>query len=530
MKLLKRNNKDLATLTILVKKDEKDSLLKTVTPATSATSSDTSSSSFSGSSSNASSLPPPPPPPLSSPPLSDIHFTKLTQVESALTDPVFDRCKEEGSELDKLLKKHDQAWHVRPVNDEEHSIHISELCCIEEVGCYDDDTSLDTFVAGNLKRTSLPTLSGLVCLNLLESHESASGDGPREWVRASLRRQVKLHFALLKVYERSCESVSSCSSGNTEDGSDTSISSDDSYSDESSCSSNHQSSITYSSRSGSASESSGSSNGSFVTKPPKQVQIDARLSQQHRVKLTFALDADARAQECLMRGDYASATQIYRREISSCRDCAHRAATLNKLATLCMAGKYTEDSAKLALKCCTKASQLHRENDNPLQGIVSGMQLGLVHFWSERRAQALQQWKQVMQTACVFLGNDHAYLALLLNNIGVLHYDNGDFDASLRALAESLKLQRAALGCSSPSDVEYAIHQLVCTMGNMAVVFDEGKSQFDRASALLQEAVSMLESVDTFPNDHMEGTISDYLDNLTKLGERNSGAKRQVLL
>ena len=110
---------------------------------------------------------------------------------------------------------------------------------------------------------------------------------------------------------------------------------------------------------------------------------------------------------------------------------------------------------------------------------------------------------------------DHPHVAILLNNIGVLHFKTGDYAGSIRALEESVELQRTTLRYyCSPINAENAIHQLATTMANLAVVHHEGRHHPDRAMSFLQESLALFGSVFTFENDGMEEWLLEYMDRL----------------
>lgn len=222
------------------------------------------------------------------------------------------------------------------------------------------------------------------------------------------------------------------------------------------------------------------------------------------------------AQECLYRGDIQQAILIYRQLLAKQRrnEHAQRADTLSRLVVLCLAAGGRR-FLKKANAYGKEALQLHSDSGRPLQAAVSTMEVGLVQFGAGRLSKALILWRQGMQMACVAMGYDHPHVAVLLNNIGVLHSLTGDYPGSMRALQESVALQRATLRSCLPINAENAIHQLATTMANLAIVLDEGRQQYDRAMGYLQESLSLHESVYTFERDHMEDVIEKYMDQLT---------------
>ncbi len=91
------------------------------------------------------------------------------------------------------------------------------------------------------------------------------------------------------------------------------------------------------------------------------------------------------------------------------------------------------------------------------------------------------------------MGYDHPYVAVLLNNIGVLHFESGDLVGCLKALNESVELQRMLLRVSH-LNVDHSLHQLATTMGNLAMAY-ERRGQCDESVSLLQESLSLYESM-----------------------------------
>lgn len=153
-----------------------------------------------------------------------------------------------------------------------------------------------------------------------------------------------------------------------------------------------------------------------------------------------------------------------------------------------------------------------------------------------------------MQLCCVALGYDHPIVAVLLNNIGVLHYDSGDSMAALRALEESLSLQRSMLKtCVASVHVDHVLFQMATTMGNLALAL-EMNERYDRAISLMQESQALFESIETtlsFPvkssltrgEDDMEAMpvselVADNLDRLLLRRENflDRGRNEQSLL
>lgn len=180
---------------------------------------------------------------------------------------------------------------------------------------------------------------------------------------------------------------------------------------------------------------------------------------------------------------------------------AQRADTMGKLAVLCLYGGQNKEAMNYAME----AARMHKENANrPLSTVMATMQVGLIHFATSRAGRALKAWREAMQVCCLAVGYDHPIVAVLLNNIGVLHHDSGDSMAAIRALEESLALQRSMLSSGLAAvHVDHALYQLATTMGNLALAL-ELSERYDRAIALLQESQSLYESV-----EHNEESADD---------------------
>ena len=99
--------------------------------------------------------------------------------------------------------------------------------------------------------------------------------------------------------------------------------------------------------------------------------------------------------------------------------------------------------------------------------------------------------------------NDDILVSILLNNIGVLHYDSGDWPCSMCAFEKSMNLQRhimrilpaESISEAAPrkNNVEYLLHQLAVTLGNLAMVCEHA-GEYGRCIALLQESLCLQES------------------------------------
>ena len=232
--------------------------------------------------------------------------------------------------------------------------------------------------------------------------------------------------------------------------------------------------------------------------------------------------------QCLQHGDMPQAIRIYRHLLAKQRFPTHaqRPDTLSRLVVLhLLLGKdypRARDYATEALHVLQ-----HENNDRPRQVAVKTMELGLVHLAANELPEALKVWKGVVHQdadrgcgGSTTNGENHPpnpHMAILLNNLGVLHFKMGNPAASIQALEESVALLRTSLrqACSQ-LHVECTIHHMALAMGNLAVVCDETGEQVDRAIALLQESLSLHASVRTFDNDRMDQVVQSYMDRLVQ--------------
>jgi tetratricopeptide (TPR) repeat protein len=222
-----------------------------------------------------------------------------------------------------------------------------------------------------------------------------------------------------------------------------------------------------------------------------------------------------RARECLQHSDTSGAIHMYKALLQKQPQQvdAQRADTLSKLSVLCLIAGRNQEAAKYS----TEALSLHRDNSRPLHAAVSAMEVGLVQFGSNKLSRALQVWREALQMACMAMGYDHPHVAVLLNNIGVLHFESGDLVGCLKALEESAELQRILLRASTHLNVEHSLHQLATTMGNLAMAY-ERRGQCDQSVSLLQESLSLYESMN---NRKIQDTMQIVSLNIERL-ENNS--------
>jgi tetratricopeptide (TPR) repeat protein len=227
--------------------------------------------------------------------------------------------------------------------------------------------------------------------------------------------------------------------------------------------------------------------------------------------------AHFRARECLQQSNTSGAIHTYKALLQKQPQQvdAQRADTLSKLSVLCLVAGRNQEAAKYS----TEALSLHRDNYRPLHAAVGAMEVGLVQFGSNKLSRALKMWREALQMACMAMGYDHPHVAVLLNNIGVLHFESGDLIGCLTALEESVELQRMLLR-STLLNVEHSLHQLATTMGNLAMAY-ERRGQCDQSVSLLQESLSLYESMN---NPKIQDTMQIVSLNIERLVNNSSSS------
>jgi tetratricopeptide (TPR) repeat protein len=142
------------------------------------------------------------------------------------------------------------------------------------------------------------------------------------------------------------------------------------------------------------------------------------------------------------------------------------------------------------------------------------MVMGLVYYATNDNQRALQSWREGIQWAYTIFEYDRTYIGLILNNIGVTHYELGDFRSSFRAFEESMALQRKFLQARSNHEVGCALRCLATTMTNIAMTHEEC-GQIDKAIEMLQESETVLESLYDPIYDDVTETVRLYANRLS---------------
>lgn len=140
-----------------------------------------------------------------------------------------------------------------------------------------------------------------------------------------------------------------------------------------------------------------------------------------------------------------------------------------------------------------RSLRMHRTQMNKYGASISLFLLGVVYFRFGRVEKALRTWSEALQILILVFGYDHAYVAMLLNNLGCLQYIQGDFVRSMQLFSESLDINRKVLGSSS-WDADSTILDISMTKGNIAMILARN-GKFEAAWSLLEEVLSLQECV-----------------------------------
>lgn len=145
--------------------------------------------------------------------------------------------------------------------------------------------------------------------------------------------------------------------------------------------------------------------------------------------------------------------------------------------------------------------------------------LGLVYLGIDQPGKALRTWRETLQTVISALGYDHPYVAVLLNNLGCLHYYAGDCATSLKLFSESLELNQKFLS-HFVEGTDAILMDISFTKGNVALILAR-YGNFDAAMTMLEEVVSLQEST---PLQRGKLVVDDTRAMLIRLGARLAAA------
>jgi tetratricopeptide (TPR) repeat protein len=200
------------------------------------------------------------------------------------------------------------------------------------------------------------------------------------------------------------------------------------------------------------------------------------------------------AKKFTAEGKYSQAIRLYRKVLDLQKvfpDAETTAETYSRLLILHLC----EGDTTRAIRYGKKALQMNREESRPAQSAMCLLSVGLAYLGANRPEKALTTWREALQTLCQVYGYDHPYVAVLLNNLGCLHYLEGNLAASVKALSESLEMQRKFLRSSlGTTSINLILLDMAVTSANVAMI--EAKTgDIESATALFEEVLSLQESV-----------------------------------
>lgn len=209
------------------------------------------------------------------------------------------------------------------------------------------------------------------------------------------------------------------------------------------------------------------------------------------------------AKEFVLTNNYDGAIAIFKTLLTTQQAKDKNTVTVSslegQLALLCLAAGRTRE----AVDYSTEAVQRVPSASTPtrLQALTAVGTLliqGLVLYGANKAGRAVKVWREAIHMAIAKLGYQDTAVAVLLNNIGILHIETGDLKGGLRSLEESLELQRAILSSGSEArrdgSADGAIYRLAITMSNLALVY-ERQDRLDRAVSFLDESQTLYESI-----------------------------------
>ena len=182
-----------------------------------------------------------------------------------------------------------------------------------------------------------------------------------------------------------------------------------------------------------------------------------------------------------------------------------------QIALLCLVtGRNSEASwhSTEAVKCLKKrtgsigiddANNIDGNIFHSAQAIDALLRRGLVLFCTNKVSQAMKKCREALQMAIALNGFEDTTVSIILCSIGAFHLECGDTKASLRSFEESLEIQRSILRAGTEArrlgSADEAIYRLAITMCNLAVAY-EGAGQLDQTTSLLEESISLFQSIE----------------------------------
>lgn len=170
---------------------------------------------------------------------------------------------------------------------------------------------------------------------------------------------------------------------------------------------------------------------------------------------------------------------------------------------------------KSALVCAKRSLRMHREEMNKYEASMSLFLLGVVYLRFGRLEHAFKTWREALQIMILVFGYDHAFVAMLLNNLGCLHYLKGDLVRSMQLFSESLDINETLLSSSS-INAEATILDISLTKGNIAMILGRN-GKYDATLAILEEVVLLQECVN---DERAQRLVAETLMAMSRLDDR----------
>lgn len=126
--------------------------------------------------------------------------------------------------------------------------------------------------------------------------------------------------------------------------------------------------------------------------------------------------------------------------------------------------------------------------------VVSMVRKGIAFFALERFDEAIEVWKAALP---LVTEPDSVVRAKILNNLGAVHYQKGDFIAALKYFTSSLEVQRPWLDDSIRRQTN--VYDATVTLGNMGKLYLE-QPDYDLAYYVYEEALLLQTTI--FRKDH----------------------------
>lgn len=150
------------------------------------------------------------------------------------------------------------------------------------------------------------------------------------------------------------------------------------------------------------------------------------------------------------------------------------------------------DKERLALTSAKQSLFESSEEDEKMEMAMNLVVLGLVAFRFGKDARALQTWREALQVSISVFGYDHRYVGTILNNIGCLHYLNGDISTSLQLFSEAVTVCRVSLSAAYNASI---IRDISLAQMNIAMVLAHG-GHCEAALGQMEEALLLQESIE----------------------------------